>query len=114
MAFSFLSEYKLVQLNYSINPPLFAKPRMQVFKNLTETRSRAVKRPKGLRHKMLCRSPLKRFMLFLLGTVDTVACIAQAGHDVAVLVQVVILCAQVDIHIRVCLVQCLDAFRCAQ
>ena len=40
----------------------------------------------------------------LLGAVDTVAGIAQTGNDVAVLVQVVVLCAEVDIHIRVCLV----------
>ena len=47
----------------------------------------------------------------LLGAVDTVTSVAQAGDDVAVLVQVVILGAQVDIHIGVSLVQGLDAFR---
>ena len=35
----------------------------------------------------------------LLGAVDTVTSVAQAGDDVAVLVQVVVLGAQVDIHI---------------
>ena len=40
----------------------------------------------------------------LLGAVDAVACVAQTGNDIAVLVQVVVLCAEVDIHIRVCLV----------
>ena len=50
----------------------------------------------------------------LLGAVDTVACIAQTGHDVAILVQAVVLCAQIDVHIGVCLVQSLDALRCAQ
>ena len=47
----------------------------------------------------------------LLGAVDTVAGIAQTGNDVAVLVQVVVLCTEVDVHIGVCLVQGLDAFR---
>ena len=43
--------------------------------------------------------------------VDAVAGIAQAGNDVAVLVQVVVLSAQVDVNIGVSLVQGLDAFR---
>ena len=47
----------------------------------------------------------------LLGAVDTVASVAQAGDDVAVLIQVVVLGAQVDVHIGVSLVQGLDAFR---
>ena len=42
---------------------------------------------------------------FLLGAVDAVACVAQTGDDVAILVQVVVLCAEVDVHIGVCLVQ---------
>lgn len=46
-----------------------------------------------------------------LGAVDTVACVTQAGHDVTVLVQVVILGTQIDIDIGVCLVQGLNAFR---
>ena len=41
----------------------------------------------------------------LLGAVDAVTSVAQAGDDIAVLVQVVVLGAQVDIHIRVSLVQ---------
>ncbi len=45
----------------------------------------------------------------LLGAVDTVTSVAQAWDDVAVLVQVVVLGAQVDIHIGVSLVQGLDA-----
>ncbi len=45
----------------------------------------------------------------LLGAEDTVTGVAQTGDDVAVLVQVVILCTEVDVHIRVCLVQGLDA-----
>ncbi len=49
----------------------------------------------------------------LLGAVDTVAGVAQTGDDVAVLVQAGVLCADVDIHIRVCIVQSLDAFRCS-
>ena len=39
------------------------------------------------------------------------ACVAQAGDDVAVLVQVVILCAEVDVHIGMCLVQGLDVYK---
>ena len=53
-------------------------------------------------------------MLFLLGAVDTVAGIAQTGYDVAVLVQAVVLCAQIDVHIGVCFVQSFDALRCTQ
>ena len=47
----------------------------------------------------------------LLGAVDAVTSVAQAGDDVAVLVQVVVLGAQVDVHIGVSLVHGLDAFR---
>ena len=47
----------------------------------------------------------------LLGAVDTVTSVAQAGDDVAVLVQVVVLSAQVDVNIGVSLVQGLNAFR---
>ena len=49
--------------------------------------------------------------MLLLRAVDAVTSVAQAGDDVAVLVQVVVLGAQVDIHIGVSLVQGLDAFR---
>ena len=51
------------------------------------------------------------YQKIFLRAVDAVAGIAQAGNDVAVLVQVVVLSAQIDVNIGVSLVQGLNAFR---
>lgn len=47
----------------------------------------------------------------LLGAEDAVACIAQAGDDVAVLVQLFILCGNINVNIGVCFVQGFQSFR---
>ena len=46
----------------------------------------------------------------LLGAEDAVACIAQAGDDVAVLVQLFILCGNINVNIGVCFVQGFQSF----
>ena len=46
----------------------------------------------------------------LLGAKDAVACIAQAGDDVAVLVQLFILCGNINVNIGVCFVQGFQSF----
>ena len=47
----------------------------------------------------------------LLGAEDAVAGVAQTGDDVAVLVQVVVLGAQIDVHIGVALIDEFHALR---
>ena len=47
----------------------------------------------------------------LLGAEDAVAGIAQAGNDVAVLVQVIVHRTHIDVHIGMNLLQVLNAFR---
>ena len=46
----------------------------------------------------------------LLGAEDAVACIAQAGDDVAILVQLFILCGNINVNIGVCFVQGFQSF----
>ena len=54
----------------------------------------------GQKKNWLCSFAQPIFLdLFLLGAVDTVARVAQTGDDVAVLVQVIVLGAQIDVHI---------------